>query len=96
MNTTNSTPIHKGHYLRGMLWSAVSNTIALAAAILPVSYASYILTMEQMGAYYLMLVIMSFVSVFGGMGLREAGIKFISSALCFQDYTVKTGFLINK
>jgi O-antigen/teichoic acid export membrane protein len=80
MNITNPNPIHKGHYLRGMLWSVVSNIISLIAAILPVSIASHILTKEQIGAYYLMLVIMTFSGVIGGLGLRAAGIKFISSA----------------
>jgi O-antigen/teichoic acid export membrane protein len=72
---------NKDHFFKGMIWSSGGNVIAMAAGIVTVSFASRILTKEQLGIYFLVLMMGNFISIVGDFGLRTASVKFLSSAL---------------
>ncbi len=80
LEDTAKTKYSKSHFLRGMVWTSWGNVIAIATGIITVVLASRILNKEELGVYFLILMLGNFVSVVGDFGLRTTSIKFLSSA----------------
>lgn len=69
-----------GRYLRGMIWSSGGNIIGMVASLLLLALASRILSEDELGVYFLVLIVSNFACVVGGFGLRTTNVKFLSGA----------------
>lgn len=68
------------HYFRGIIWASSGNMAVMAASLVTLMFAARVLTKEEIGAYFLTMVIVQFAVSLGDIGLRNAAIKFLSQA----------------
>lgn len=63
-----------------MLSSSFGNLLAMASSMITIMVATRILDKEEMGAYFLLMVVVSFANVFGEIGLCTSAIRFLSDS----------------
>lgn len=66
--------------MRGMIWSSGGNITGMVASLALLAVASRYLSEEELGVYFLVLIISNFVCVVGGFGLRTTNVTFLSGA----------------
>ena len=70
---------HKAHYLSGMMLSAGGNVAGMAASLVTIMAAARLLSKDDMGAFFLVMVVVQCVSLLSDFGLKNTAIKSLSS-----------------
>ena len=68
----------KGPYFKGILWSSGANIVSMCASLLTIMIAARILSKDDLGAYFLVMVIVQIALVLGNVGFRNAAIRFLT------------------
>jgi len=68
----------KSRYIIGMLLSAVGNLFGMAASLVTIMVAARIVTKEELGSFFLVLMVIQFASVLGDLGMRNTTIQALS------------------
>ncbi len=68
----------KAQYLSGIVLSGGGNLLGMAASLLTIMIAARLLSQEELGAYFLIMVVVQFVALLGDIGLRNTAIKSLS------------------
>jgi len=79
-NSSGSNGHSKGHYLRGIVWSSGGNLIGMVLSAVTIMVAVRVVGKSEMGAYFLVMLVSTFVVVMGNWGLINTAIRFLSSA----------------
>lgn len=70
---------HKAHYVSGMMLSAGGNLAGMAASLVTIMAAARLLSKDDMGAFFLVMVVVQCVSLLSDFGLKNTAIKSLSS-----------------
>jgi O-antigen/teichoic acid export membrane protein len=68
----------KTQYLIGIVLSGGGNLLGMAASLLTIVVAARLLTQDELGAYFLVMVVVQFTAIFGDIGLKNTAIKALS------------------
>lgn len=68
----------KAQYLSGIVLSGGGNLLGMAASLLTIMIAARALSQEELGAYFLVMVVVQFAALLGDIGLRNTAIKSLS------------------
>ncbi|MBS0151839.1 MAG: oligosaccharide flippase family protein [Nitrospira sp.] len=69
----------KAHYLSGILLSAGANLAGMGASLVTIMIAARLLSKEELGAFFLIMVVVQFVALFSDLGLKNTAIRVLSS-----------------
>jgi len=69
----------KAHYLSGIILSAGANLAGMAAALVTIMVAARMVSKDELGAFFLVMVVVQFVALFSDFGLKNTAIKALSS-----------------
>ena len=67
----------KGHYLRGIIWLFGGNVISVLSGMVLSIFSSRMLSQEELGAFFLNLMLSQLAIVAGTIGLRVTVVKFL-------------------
>ncbi len=70
---------HTFHFIRGIVWSAGGNLLGMIASLGTIAIAARLLSKEDLGAFFLILVIGQLTTTLGDFGLKNTAIKILSS-----------------
>ena len=70
---------HKLLFFRGMATSTVANVLGMVASLVTVMIAARVVTKEQLGAYFLILVVVQIGATLGDIGMRNTVIQVLAS-----------------
>lgn len=68
-------------YLQGLVFVGTGNFLGMAAGLITIVCAVRLTSKEEMGGYFLVLVVAQFGSILGDIGLKNTAIKVLSSSL---------------
>lgn len=69
----------KAHYLSGIALSAGANLAGMGASLVTIMVAARLLSKDQLGAFFLVMVVVQFVALFSDLGLKNTAIRVLSS-----------------
>ncbi len=69
----------KAHYLSGVVLSAGANLAGMAASLATIMVAARLLSKDELGAFFLVMVVVQFVALFSDLGLKNTAIRALSS-----------------
>lgn len=70
---------HKTQYVSGIILSAGGNLAGMLASLVTIMVAARLLSKDELGAFFLVMVVVQFVSLFSDLGLKNTAIKALSS-----------------
>jgi len=70
---------NKAHYLSGIVLSAGANLAGMGASLVTIMVAARLLSKDELGAFFLVMVVVQFVALFSDLGLKNTAIKVLSS-----------------
>jgi O-antigen/teichoic acid export membrane protein len=69
----------KAHYVSGIILSAGANLAGMAASLVTIMVAARLLTKDDLGAFFLVMVVVQCVALLSDCGLKNTAIKSLSS-----------------
>lgn len=69
----------KAHYLSGIVLSAGANLAGMGASLVTIMVAARLLSKDELGAFFLVMVVVQFVALFSDLGLKNTAIIALSS-----------------
>jgi len=89
-------PAGPGQYLRGILWMSGGNIVNILAGMVIVFFASRMISKDELGAYFLVLMFNSFGLVAGNLGYRTSTVKFLATgSLQEKELTANVWLILN-
>jgi len=89
-------PAGPGQYLRGILWMSGGNIVNILAGTVIVFFASRLISKDELGAYFLVLMFNSFGLVAGNLGYRTSTVKFLATgSLPEKELTANVWLILN-
>ncbi|MGE0642123.1 MAG: oligosaccharide flippase family protein [Nitrospira sp.] len=70
---------NKSNHLNGILLSVGGNLVGLIASLGTIMVAARVLSKDDLGAFFLVMVVVQFVALFSDLGLKNTAIKTLSS-----------------
>lgn len=74
--------VAKHHYLRGMALSTVATLVGMAASLATIMMAARMVTKAELGAFFLIMIVVQFATALGDLGMRNAAITILSREDC--------------
>mgnify|MGYP003393169727 FL=1 len=71
----------KARYVSGILLSAGANVAGMGASLVTIMVAARLLSKDDLGAFFLVMVVVQFVALMSDLGLKNTAIKTLSSLL---------------
>ena len=68
-------------YFQGILWVGSGNVLGMVAALVTIAVAVRLTSKEEIGAYFLVMVVAQFGAILGDIGLKNTAIKMLSASL---------------
>jgi O-antigen/teichoic acid export membrane protein len=68
----------KAQHLFGIILSGGGNLLGMAASLVTIMVAARLLSQDELGAYFLVMVVVQFTAIFGDIGLKNTAIKTLS------------------
>lgn len=69
----------KAHYLSGIALSAGANLAGMGASLVTIMVAARLLSKDELGTFFLVMVVVQFVVLFSDLGLKNTAIRVLSS-----------------
>jgi O-antigen/teichoic acid export membrane protein len=69
---------NKAQYLLGIVLSGGGNLLGMAASLVTIMVAARLLSQDELGAYFLVMLVAQFTALFGDIGLKNTAIKTLS------------------
>ena len=69
------------HFFHGLLWVGAGNILGMIAGLVTIVLAIRLTSKEEIGAYFLVLVVAQFGAILGDIGLKNTAIKTLSAGL---------------
>jgi O-antigen/teichoic acid export membrane protein len=69
----------KAHYLSGIILSAGANLAGMGASLVTIMVAARLLSKDELGTFFLVMVMVQFVALFSDLGLKNTAIRTLSS-----------------
>ena len=80
----------KAHYLSGILISAGGNLIGMAASLVTIMVAARLLSKDDIGAFFLVMVVVQCMALLSDFGFKNTAIKYLSSLPAQSSEFIKT------
>jgi|CXWL01.1.fsa_nt_gi O-antigen/teichoic acid export membrane protein len=85
----------KPQYLLGILMSGGANLLGMAASLITVMVAARLLSQDELGAFFLVMLLAQCTALFGDMGFQNTAIRTLSSlSVSSPDFTLTSRYIM--